>query len=191
MISMSRIVAAHTVLPGHVHRQEEITEVLADAVFGDAPSAAPRREVMRRLHAAAGVRTRHLALPLDRYHDLGGFGAANDVWIDLGARLGEEAVAGALANAGLAPGDVDLVMTTSVTGLAVPSLDARIASRLGMRDDVKRMPMFGLGCVAGAAVVPASEVPPQAAEVTLVSGLVTYMTPTFDSTAKRMRVGPV
>jgi len=151
MISVSRIVAAHTVLPGHVHRQEEITDVLADAVFGDAPAAAPRREVMRRLHAAAGVHTRHLALPLDRYHDLGGFGAANDVWIDVGRRLGEEAVAAALAKAGLAPRDVDLVLTTSVTGLAVPSLDARIASRLGLRDDVKRMPMFGLGCVAGAA----------------------------------------
>ncbi|GLY95091.1 type III polyketide synthase [Actinoplanes sp. NBRC 103695] len=144
---MSKIVAARVVLPEHVYRQEEVTEVLADAVLG----ASPRRELMRRLHASAGVRTRHLALPLDRYRDLGGFGPANDVWIDAGGRLGEEAVSAALTAAGLAPSDVDLIVTTSVTGLAVPSLDARIAGRLGLRDDVKRMPLFGLGCVAGAA----------------------------------------
>jgi alkylresorcinol/alkylpyrone synthase len=150
---MSRVVAARAVLPGHVYRQEQITEVLADAVFGDEPAASARRELMRRLHTAAGVRTRHLALPLDRYRDLSGFGAANDVWIEVGGRLGEEAAAAALAEAGLVPSDVDLIMTTSVTGLAVPSLDARIAGRLGMRDDVRRMPMFGLGCVAGAAGV--------------------------------------
>jgi alkylresorcinol/alkylpyrone synthase len=151
---MSRIVAARTALPEHVYRQEQITEVLADAVLGEGSAAAsPRREVMRRLHTATGIRTRHLALPLDRYRDLGGFGAANDVWIDVGRRLGEEAVSAALAEAGLAPSDVDLIMTTSVTGLAVPSLDVRIAGRLGLRDDVKRLPVFGLGCVAGAAGV--------------------------------------
>ncbi|MFC7530816.1 type III polyketide synthase [Actinoplanes sp. GCM10030250] len=148
---MSRIVAARAVLPEHVYRQEQITEVLADVVLGDEPAASPRRELMRRLHTAAGVQTRHLALPLDRYADLGGFGAANDVWIEAGRRLGEQAVSAALADAGLAPSDVDLIMTTSVTGLAAPSLDARIAGRLGLRDDVKRVPMFGLGCVAGAA----------------------------------------
>ncbi|WP_275422972.1 type III polyketide synthase [Paractinoplanes tereljensis] len=148
---MSRIVAARAVLPEHVYSQEQITGVLADALLGDEPAAVVRRELMRRLHTAAEVRTRHLALPLDRYRDLGGFGAANDVWIDVGRRLGSDAVAAALAAAGLVPSDVDLIVTTSVTGLAVPSLDARIAHRLGLRDDVKRMPLFGLGCVAGAA----------------------------------------
>ncbi|MEU4243514.1 type III polyketide synthase [Actinoplanes sp. NPDC026619] len=148
---MSRIVAARAVFPANVYRQDEITEVLADAILGDGPEAAPRRELMRRLHGAAEVRTRHLALPLERYHDLGGFQAANDVWIEVGRRLGVEAVSAALAAAGLGPSDVDLIATTSVTGLAVPSLDARIAGPLGLRDDVKRMPLFGLGCVAGVA----------------------------------------
>jgi alkylresorcinol/alkylpyrone synthase len=148
---MSRIVAVRAALPEHVHRQEEITSVLSDVVLaGEAPGSA-RHQLMHRLHAAAGVRTRHLALPLDRYADLGGFGASNDVWIDAGLRLGERAVTQALAAAGLAPEDVDLIMSTSVTGLATPSLDARLVGRVGLRDDVKRVPMFGLGCVAGAA----------------------------------------
>src|ERR687886_723931 len=109
------------------------------------------RAVLRRFHQAAGVRTRHLALPLDRYADLGGFGASNDVFIDEGVRLGERAVAEALNAAGLAPADVDMIMTTSVTGIAAPSIDARLVGRLGLRPDVKRVPIFGLGCVAGAA----------------------------------------
>jgi alkylresorcinol/alkylpyrone synthase len=148
---MSHIAAVRVALPEHRHPQDDITSVLADVVLRGEPPDSPRRRLLGQVHAASGVRTRHLALPLDAYADLGGFGAANDVWIDVGQRLGERAVRGALDAAGLAPTDVDLIMTTSVTGVAAPSLDARLMGRLGLRDDVKRVPMFGLGCVAGAA----------------------------------------
>jgi len=148
---MSTIAAVRAALPENVHRQDEITSVLADVVLGHEPAGSPRHALLRRLHAASGVRTRHLALPLDRYADLGGFGAANDAWIEEGGLLGARAVTDALAAAGLEPADVDLLMTTSVTGLSAPSIDARLVGRVGLRDDVKRVPMFGLGCVAGAA----------------------------------------
>jgi alkylresorcinol/alkylpyrone synthase len=107
--------------------------------------------LVRRLHSNAQVATRHLALPIERYAQLGGFTAANDAFIDVGVELGAQAVTGALTSAGIAADDVDLIMSTTVTGIAVPSLEARIAARLGFRPDVKRIPIMGLGCVAGAA----------------------------------------
>ena len=65
-------------------------------------------------------------------------------------RLAGEALNSALVTAGLLPADVDYVMFTSVTGISAPSIDGLLVSRLGLRTDVKRVPMFGLGCVAGA-----------------------------------------
>ncbi len=94
---------------------------------------------------------RHLALPIEDYPSLAGFGAANDAFIRVGTDVGAESLSLALRQAGLAPGDVDAIFFASVTGVATPSIDARLVNRLGLRSDIKRIPMFGLGCVAGAA----------------------------------------
>lgn len=143
---MTRIIAIHGVLPPHRYEQSGITDAFADMCL---PPGADRG-VLERLHRSAGVRGRHLALPLERYAALSGFGEANDAFIDVALELGEQAVRGALDRSGLDPGDIDLVISTSVTGIAAPSLEARLAGRIGLRPDVKRVPIFGLGCVAGA-----------------------------------------
>ena len=143
------IAAVHGVLPPHAYPQAQLTEAFLDVCL---PSA-ERRAAARRLHASAQVQTRHLALPIEDYAGLSGFTAANDAFLSVAVDLGTEAVLRALAEAGLTAAEVDLVVSTTVTGVAVPSLDARIAGRLGMRPDVKRVPLFGLGCVAGAAGV--------------------------------------
>lgn len=105
---------------------------------------------VEQLHRAVRVGGRNLALPLEAYTGLS-FGAANDAFIRVGTDIGADAVAAALSAAGLHPRDVDAIWFTTVTGVAAPSIDARLCNRLGFRSDVKRVPMFGLGCVAGAA----------------------------------------
>lgn len=124
------------------------------AVLERAWSAQP--EITRRLPKLlenCGVEGRHFALPLERYFELERFGQFNDEWIRVALELGEQAITTALARAGLEPRDVDLILFSTVTGLAAPSLDARLANRLPFRSDVKRLPLFGLGCVAGAAAL--------------------------------------
>lgn len=103
------------------------------------------------LHRQVLVGGRHLALPLASYAGLASFTEANDAWIRVGMDVGAAAIEDALSRAGLGVRDVDALWCTSVTGIAAPSLDARLINRLGFRSDVKRVPIFGLGCVAGAA----------------------------------------
>jgi alkylresorcinol/alkylpyrone synthase len=106
-----------------------------------------------RFVASAGVEKRRIALPLADYAKLSGFTEANDTFIDVALTLGERAIREALDVAKVKPAEVDIVFSTTVTGLAVPTLEARLATRVGLRPDVKRVPLFGLGCVAGAAGV--------------------------------------
>lgn len=127
--------------PPHRHSQDEVIAALADF-------AGPE---FRRFAGTSGVATRHLALPLARYGEISGFTEANDAYLDVALELGERALLSALDSANIKPSEVDVVFSTTVTGLAVPSLEARLMTRVGLRPDVKRVPMFGLGCVAGAA----------------------------------------
>jgi alkylresorcinol/alkylpyrone synthase len=103
------------------------------------------------LHRAVGVGARHLALPIEAYPALDTFQKRNDAWTRVAVELGEVAARDALAKAAIGPEEIDAIFFVTVTGLATPSIDARLVDRLGLRTDVVRTPIFGLGCVAGAA----------------------------------------
>jgi alkylresorcinol/alkylpyrone synthase len=146
---VSTIAAVGTALGAHSYPQEQITEAFVTYVLGE--DADPRTaSVLRRFHANSGVSARSLALPLEAYPELDGFSAANAAWRDVAVPLGGRCVTSALEQAGLEASDVDLVVSTTVTGVVVPSLEARLMPVVGFRPDVRRVPLLGLGCVAGA-----------------------------------------
>ena len=108
---------------------------------------------LEKLHRNVLVGGRHLALPIGDYPKIETWGQANDHWIRVAQELGGEAVSSALGGAGLGVDEVDAFYFTTVTGVATPSIDARLMNRLGLPSRVKRVPIFGLGCLAGAAGV--------------------------------------
>jgi alkylresorcinol/alkylpyrone synthase len=144
-----RIAAVGAAFPRHYYDQEQLLAAFREH-WGERYFNLDRLE---RLHRNVLVGGRHLALPIERYDEIDGFGAANDAWIRVATEVGAEAVADALAGAGLGVDAVDALYFVSVTGVATPSIDARLVNRLGLPSRVKRVPIFGLGCVAGAAGV--------------------------------------
>jgi alkylresorcinol/alkylpyrone synthase len=146
---MTIVAAVHGVVPRYSYPQRQLTDTFVEVCLPGA--SANKTAAAHRLHGHAGVAKRYLALPIERYAELRDFTAANDAYIEAATELAVEAVCGALADARLRPEDVNVIVFASTTGIAVPSVDARIATRIGLRPDLRRMPIFGLGCVAGAA----------------------------------------
>ncbi|MBF8193072.1 type III polyketide synthase [Nonomuraea sp. K274] len=138
------ISGVQVVLPDHRYEQAEITEAFSRLTDCD-------EQLLRRFHQATGVRGRNLALPLSDYTKIDSFARANDAYLELALDLGEQATRQALDKAAIRPEKVDYLLFCSSTGIATPSLDAKLAQRMGLRQDVKRVPVFGLGCAAGAA----------------------------------------
>lgn len=146
---MSGIASAATALPKHRYTQEAIADELQRFWGSKLQSGA----VLTRLHGNAGVSARHLALPIEEYENLTSWGQANDFWIELAQDLGERALTSALARAGLLASDLNAFFFTSITGISSPSIDARLMNRMSLATTMKRVPIFGLGCVAGAAAL--------------------------------------
>jgi alkylresorcinol/alkylpyrone synthase len=111
----------------------------------------PDLERLLPLFANAGIRTRYFAAPREWFeveHDLA---AKSALYVSEATRLSAEAAGSALARAGLGPADIDYIIYVNTTGLATPSIDARLINVLGLRRDVRRTPIWGLGCAGGAA----------------------------------------
>jgi alkylresorcinol/alkylpyrone synthase len=144
---MPQIAGVASAFPRHYYRQEEVAAALKRHWLDKLENP----KVLDRLHANVGVDGRYLTLPIDAYDDLDTWGKANNAWIDAAEDLAEQATCRALARAGLSGSDLDAIFFVSVTGVCSPSIDARLVNRMDLRTDIKRNPIFGLGCVAGAA----------------------------------------
>jgi alkylresorcinol/alkylpyrone synthase len=142
-----RVASVASAFPAQYYEQEVIFEALKRQ-WGE---RLERPERLERLHRRARVDGRHLALPLESYDRLTTWGHANAVWLQVAEELGAVALGQALEQAGLAPEELGALFVVSITGIASPSLDARLINRMGLNRHLKRLPIFGLGCVAGAA----------------------------------------
>lgn len=143
------IASAASALPKHKYDQRVLLEALRD-YWGpklDNP------QFIERLHTRVGVETRHLSLPMAEYYGINTWGQANNHWIEVAQDLGQQALTLALERSGLSPDLLGAIFFVSITGICSPSIEARLINRMGLPLNIKRIPIFGLGCVAGAAGV--------------------------------------
>ncbi len=143
---MPRIAGVAVATPPHVLRQDEARE-MARQFF-----ATEIKDVERYLGVFehAEIDTRALAVPPEWFAEAHSWGECNDRWIDAACTLGAEAARRALRAADLRPEEIGHILFVSTTGLAAPSLDARIMAELGMPRHTRRTPIWGLGCAGGA-----------------------------------------
>lgn len=134
-----------TAVPPHVIEQQDAKACAREAFGG-------KKALFDRLAGVfdnAGIARRHIVAPQEWYMSAHGWHDRNAVYLKAAESLFVEAASAAIEKAGLAPDQIDGVVTVSTTGIATPSLEARVGPRMGLRDDVRRVPMFGLGCAGG------------------------------------------
>ncbi|MFZ0412838.1 MAG: 3-oxoacyl-[acyl-carrier-protein] synthase III C-terminal domain-containing protein [Candidatus Acidiferrales bacterium] len=144
-----KIASVASAFPEHYYDQAVLTEALKN----DWRHRLPNPDILDRLDESMQVKGRYLVEPIDFYLNLTTWGQANNAWIQHALDLGEKSLCRALHKAGIEPQDLSAIFVVSVTGIAAPSLDARLVNRMGLSPNIKRIPIFGLGCVAGAAGV--------------------------------------
>ncbi len=144
MASEPRLLALKTAVPPHVLEQQVVADI-ARTLFGGKTDI----DRMLPVFANSGIERRYSCVPPDWYLSDHGWKDRNTIFIENAIDLFENVAQACLNEAGLAPNDIDAVVSVSTTGIATPSLDALIAQRMNLRRDITRLPIFGLGCAGG------------------------------------------
>jgi alkylresorcinol/alkylpyrone synthase len=139
------LVSLATAVPPNVFLQKDVLAA-AWEVFGP---RLPQFETLSSIFANTGIIKRHGVKPFDWYLERRGWPERTKAFLEGAEALFVEAAEKALANAQLSASDIDTIVTVCSTGIATPSLEARVAGRMGFRSDVTRVPVFGLGCAGG------------------------------------------
>lgn len=145
MIQRCSLLSLATAVPPYFINQADAKELAREAFGG-------RRALFDRLSNVfdnAGIARRHIVAPQEWYMANHGWNDRNSIYLKAAEDLFVDAATAAIEKAGLQPRDIDGVVIVSTTGIATPSLDARVAQRLGFRTDIRRVPVFGLGCAGG------------------------------------------
>lgn len=134
-----------TALPPHVLPQD-LVQSKAQDILG---AKYPQFERLLKTFVSAGIDRRYSVVPIDWFEADHGWQARNKAYVSGACDLFAQSAARALARAGWSAEEVDCIVTVSSTGIATPTLEARVMNRLGFRSDVRRVPVFGLGCAGG------------------------------------------
>jgi len=145
--AVATIAGAATAVPPHLLTREVVKQCIGDVFSLDGM----RLEAIRNVIDNSHIDQRHSVFPVEYVIEPRPLAQINVEYKQKAVELGMEATASALARAEMSPSDVDLLITVSCTGVMIPSLDAYIATEMGFRSDVRRLPITELGCAAGAA----------------------------------------
>src|SRR6202790_5231786 len=145
MNQKAALVSLATSVPPHLFHQKQILEA-ASKLMAD---RYPQFETMSSLFANTGIRHRYGVKPMEWYLERRGWPERTQAFLEGAELLFLDVARKALAEAGLAAADIETVVTVCSTGIATPTLEARVAGQLGFRADVSRVPVFGLGCAGG------------------------------------------
>jgi alkylresorcinol/alkylpyrone synthase len=140
-----QLLAVSTAAPPHILLQNDVAEA-ASTMFGGRYTAFDR---LSKVFGTAGIDKRHSVRPIDWFTTPRGWPERTAAYLEGSVALFIECATQALGTAGLLASEIDTIVTVSSTGIATPSLEARAAAAMGFRDDVQRVPVFGLGCAGG------------------------------------------
>jgi len=145
MPSAPHVLSLATAVPPYRLDQDDVIRRV-EALFNGAPAL----ERLLPVFANSGIRSRYSCVPIEWYDRQHGWVERNRVYIAGALDLLETTTVRLLDRAGIGKHQIDAVVTVSTTGIATPSLDALLIERMGLRRDVRRLPIFGLGCAGGA-----------------------------------------
>jgi alkylresorcinol/alkylpyrone synthase len=145
MRSRSRLLALATAVPAFELGQDEV-KARAETLFRN--NAVDIQRLLP-VFENAGIERRYSCVPIEWYVEPHGWAARNRLYLDHAVDLLDQATRRCLESAHLTVDEIDAIVAVSSTGIATPSLDALVIERLGMRRDVMRLPIFGLGCAGG------------------------------------------
>ena len=141
----AKLISLATSVPPHVLNQSDVASAAKRGFAGRYDDF----ERMARVFKTSGIRQRHAVRPIDWYLTPLGWPERTSAYLEGACQLFVDAATRALDAAELNAAEVDTIVTISSTGIATPSLEARVAGRMGFRADVERVPVFGLGCAGG------------------------------------------
>ncbi|MBI2520111.1 MAG: hypothetical protein HYV97_06830 [Bdellovibrio sp.] len=148
-IFVTYIVGVRTTFPQYQYPQDQILQELKKVWQANFFNYERILEIQKN----AGVEYRAFIRPLGQYEKINNWEIRQKIWLEGALELGAKLLTDLFEDFNLDPGEIGLFMSNSVTGFAVPSIEARLMNRFSFAPSVKRLPVFGLGCLAGASLL--------------------------------------